>query len=225
MRMVAAPARAPLSRAIYRRRIWVAFGLAFLASGAAFVTAVITHQSLAVPLAVAVTVAGALVTFSWRRASASVRTLILHRIRLGVVIGIAATLAYDGSRLALVELTGLHVGPFDALPLFGRALAGTSADPTAALLLGTAYHYLNGVTFAIGYCVLLRRRSWLYGVGWALLLEAAMLAVYPGWLSIDALLPEFTIMSMLGHLAYGTTLGILNQSWPDEIGRLRRRGI
>jgi hypothetical protein len=43
-------------------------------------------------------------------------------------------------------------------------------------------------------------------------LEAAMLAIYPGWLDLEAVMKEFVAVSVLGHIAYGTTLGMISQS-------------
>jgi hypothetical protein len=44
-------------------------------------------------------------------------------------------------------------------------------------------------------------------------LEAAMLTVYPGWLDLEAVMEEFVTVSVFGHLAYGTALGIISQRW------------
>jgi hypothetical protein len=59
-------------------------------------------------------------------------------------------------------------------------------------------------------------RHWAYGVGWALLLELAMLTVYPIWLGLQAVLAEFTAVLVVGHLAYGSTLGWFSQRWFDS---------
>jgi uncharacterized membrane protein (DUF485 family) len=52
----------------------------------------------------------------------------------------------------------------------------------------------------------------LVGIAFALMLEAFMLSLYPGWLRIAAYAPFFT-MSLIGHLAYGTVLGVLARKW------------
>jgi hypothetical protein len=56
-------------------------------------------------------------------------------------------------------------------------------------------------------------RGWREGILWALGLELAMVAVYPGWLHIGALLEEFVAVSLIGHLAYGSVLGSLSRYW------------
>ena len=40
-----------------------------------------------------------------------------------------------------------------------------------------------------------------------------MLTVYPGWLDLQAVMAEFTLVSMIGHLSYGSILGVLSQRW------------
>ena len=58
--------------------------------------------------------------------SSSLRTTGLGRIlSRGVVVGLVSTAAYDSSRWILVQLGGMRVSPFEALPLFGQALIGT----------------------------------------------------------------------------------------------------
>jgi hypothetical protein len=63
------------------------------------------------------------------------------------------------------------------------------------------------VAFGCAYAVWFGHRPWWWGIGFALGLEACMLAIYPGWLDIRTL-GEFTTMSVVGHLVYGTVLGL-----------------
>lgn len=84
--------------------------------------------------------------------------------------------------------------------------------------MGVLYHYVNGTFFAVSFAILFAPRGWWAGILWALGLEVLMLSVYPGWLHPQAL-GELVSISLLGHLAYGTTLGSLSR-W--GLSRLNR---
>jgi hypothetical protein len=199
-------------------RLTVVIASAGLASGAALVGYVTTGLSLGLGLASSVVLAGAVVSLAWRRLGPAMRDVLKQRAQLGCVVGVAATLAYDGVRLLVAAVFGLHVTPFAAIPLFGQAIIGGEASPEVRVAVGFTYHYLNGIAFSVWYVVLFRHHWWPLGVIWALVLEVAMLLIYPGWLAIGALLDEFTLMSMTGHLAFGATLGVLAQYVPATFG-------
>lgn len=105
----------------------------------------------------------------------------------------------------------LPITPYEVWAIFGELIVGDGAPAALRFTVGTTYHVLNGMAFAVAYCFLFGGRHWRWGVGWGLGLEAAMLAIYPGWLALDAVLVEFTTMSFLGHLAYGGVLGLISQ--------------
>ena len=107
----------------------------------------------------------------------------------------------------------MKLWPFETFLIFGQLIIGVDASRTAAYVVGTSYHFLNGIMFAIAYCFILGGRGWQYGVIWALGLEAAMFTLYPGWLNLEAVMKEFTIVSMTGHIAYGVVLGSLSRHW------------
>jgi hypothetical protein len=126
----------------------------------------------------------------------------------GTIAGIAATLAYDLTRFGLVSLFEWSVQPFGAFPRFGEAILGPGAPLPWLLVAGTAFHLTNGIAFGIAYVIFVARPGIRTGILWALILEALMLLVYPQFLGIN--LPgEFLPMSLLGHLAYGSALGIV----------------
>jgi len=188
--------------------------IAALFTGAALLVALVVHTSLVLPLALFALLAG-LGTGLWcLRAPAPARAEAARRAAFGAAAGVLATVAYDVVRLLVVQALGLHVHPFDTLVLFGQLIVGGGPRPVA-WVAGTAYHYANGTLFAVAYALLLSGRDWRFGVLWGLGLECLMLLVYPAWLNLRLLLLEFTVMSVAGHLAYGTTLGLLGQ---------RRRG-
>ncbi len=185
--------------------------VAALASGAALVVSILSGASLALTLALLAAVAGFTVAFKWSCAEAHERPVIKAQLVTGIVAGIMATGAYDLSRLLLVQLGGLNFSPFETFALFGRLIIGASAPGPAALAAGTAYHFLNGIAFAVSYCFLLGGRDWKLGILWALGLETVMVTIYPGWLKLEAVMKEFLTVSILGHLAYGATLGGFSQ--------------
>lgn len=208
--------------AVGRRRL-TTLSAAAMGSGAALVVTVITRVSLGLTLACAAVCVGAVGWHTWKRLPDAVHPVLLERVRTGLVAGLPATAAYDVARLALVRATGLRIWPFDTFPLFGQAILGSSAPHSATIIVGTMYHYLNGMCFSVGYSVLFRRRFFLWGVAWAMGLEALMLIVYPRWLpALNRVLGEFTAVSLTGHVAFGLTIGLVAQLAPFQWGRWRR---
>lgn len=192
----------------------VASALVFFASGAGLVAHVLTDAAL--PVVFAGLLLGGAVLFARATADPAVRRHVTRLVRAGAVAGVVSTAAYDLARLALVVGFGLPLSPFKALPFFGAALVGADAGSTASWIAGAVFHATNGVCFGVGYTVLAGRRPVVWAVAFGLALEAFMLALYPGWLHVAAL-EEFTQMSMLGHVAYGLSLGSVTN------GSLRER--
>ena len=191
--------------------------VAAMGSGAALIMAVFTGTTLALTLPLFGAFAGLVFFLKYSRAGATDRLAIKAQVKMGLAAGIVATLAYDSLRLALVRIVGFNFAPLGALPLFGHLLIGKGASVEAAWLAGAAYHYLNGIAFSIAYCLALGGRNWKWGVLWALGLEGAMFAVYPGWLHLSGILEEFTIVSLSGHVAYGTVLGQVSQRYLNKV--------
>jgi hypothetical protein len=186
-------------------------GGAALFSGVALVVSVVTGAALGVVLLLLGLAAVGLVGLRWVQSGAEVRARLRAQLLTGLVAGMLATAAYDLGRLALVQLGRLPLSPFATWGIFGELIVGDGIPSWLRLAVGTTYHVLNGVTFAIGYCLLLGGRGWGWGVLWGLALEAAMLALYPGWLDLDRVLAEFITMSFVGHLLYGSVLGVVAQ--------------
>lgn len=182
-----------------------------LASGIALVVAVLTGLPLWLSLGLLGITAVLLVSLRWLQSCEVVRQRLQTQLSTGMVAGLAATAAYDASRLLLVRLGRLPLSPFETFRIFGQLIVGEERPSWLTLGIGTAYHLLNGIAFAIGYCFLLGGRSWKWGIAWGLALEAGMLALYPGWLDLDAVLVEFTTMSFVGHLFYGGVLGLISE--------------
>jgi hypothetical protein len=141
---------------------------------------------------------------------APVRADLRRAVRAGLVAGLPATVAYDVTRLLLVEVANFAFRPFHAFTNFGQALLGTTAEGPWVTAVGTGFHLVNGLGFAIAYAVCFGRRGVPAGIAWAFVLEAAMVSVYPGWLGLKAL-DEFLQVSVAGHVVYGSVLGLVAQ--------------
>jgi len=182
--------------------------LAGLASGAALLVSILGRA----PLSLAATfflvpalVAFLALTVTVRREQ---QQLFLARLRVGALAGLLGTAAYDLLR-GLSEAAGLATSAtFQAIPAFGAGLTGRAPADPASLAAGWAFHFCNGVGFAIAYTMVCAGRPWWWAVAYALLLEAMLVSLYPGWLAVP-LSSEFVSVSVAGHLAYGVVLGAL----------------
>ena len=199
---------------------WV-IGALFLASGAALLVYILAGLSLRWTFLALLAGAVVVAVITVRKLPAAVRNRLRRRIAVGAVAGAAATACYDAVRVALVEVAGLTMRPFEAWRLFGLALAETGQGTTATFVLGTAFHVCNGVAFGIAFTVAFGRKGIVAGVIWALVLESFMVSVYPGWLGLKAL-DEFLSVSITGHLVYGAVLGglakwlLVNSRWSED---------
>jgi len=189
------------------------FALAILFSGAALLVAVYTHLSLALALGLLGTAALSCMGIIWVNIDPARKQLLKKQLLVGLIAGFAATLAYDTTRLLLVYLGHLQFSPFETFNVFGKLIVGTEAPRVVTQTVGTIYHVLNGICFGIAYCIAFGGRNWKFGIVWAFILESFMLTVYPGWLNLDAVMKEFVSVSLLGHVAYGTVLGLLAQKY------------
>ncbi len=186
---------------------WRLLGALPLASGAALVVHVLTTISLGLALLGTAVIVALSCVVAWRRLPPIARVEVARRARAGLVAGLAATVAYDGSRWIAVNVLHDTFWPFDIYPIFGQAIIGMGHGFGVITAIGVLYHYTNGLCFGVAYAIILGTRGWWTGVFWALGLETLMLAVYPGWLHPRAF-DEFVSISLLGHLVYGATLGL-----------------
>jgi len=146
------------------------------------------------------------------RAPLADRSLLLTRLRIGLAAGLAATIAYDLVRIGIVRALGLSFWPFETFAIFGRLIVGERLPTPWPLVVGTLYHFLNGVGFAMAFVLAVRRpRPW-SGLAWAMILEGLMLSVYPRWLRIRAF-DQFVLVSLVGHAVWGMVLGTLAERW------------
>ncbi len=194
-------------------------GAACCVSGAALVVHILTGSPLWLALA-GLGFAASLAVVVVTAGDGSARRALAALARRGVVVGVIGTAVYDASRWVLVQVGGLELSPFEAFPLFGQALLGQSREGLLVTVAGIGYHVLNGVAFGVAYTIWFGRRQWWWGIVFALGLEAFMLALYPGWLDPRSI-AELTQVSMVGHFAYGTALGLtatrlLTNELPDN---------
>lgn len=185
--------------------------VAMLFSGMALLISIFTGTSLALSLVLLGITALIIVIAKWRQTPFEIRPLIRRQFITGLVAGISATLVYDIVRWMLTTFGLFNFYPFETFNIFGQLIVGEAAPRSLTVPIGTAYHFLNGIAFATAYCFFAGGRNWKFGIAWALVLEAAMLSIYPGWLDLQAVMREFVAVSMLGHIAYGITLGVISQ--------------
>ncbi len=193
------------------RRTWVLLlGALPLASGAALIIHILWGFSLGLALLIMGATVIGIAIFVWQKLSLEARAIVAQRFRVGLIAGIVAVLAYDGTRFLFVN--GFHTTfqPFDVFPTFGNAIAGSSIPEPYVTIVGILYHFTNGLMFAVSYTILFGPRSWWIGILWGLGLETLMLGFYPGW-QHPKVISEFTSVSMLGHVAYGAALGGVSQ--------------
>jgi hypothetical protein len=194
------------------------FGVAALFSGAALLAHLIAGVSLRLALVFTMSLVVFAVVLGLRQSDPQRRRHLVALAKVGLVAGVVATLVYDGARLVLGWLDPSPLDPFEAFRMFGVLLAGPERSDAVIFATGTAFHALNGLTFAIAFVLLFRRGGVWGGIGWGVFLHLFQLAFYPGWLNVR-FLREFIAISLLGHIAYGASLG-----WIARTGR-RRVGL
>ena len=203
-------------------------GTVFLFSGVALLMHILLNVSLPVGLAGTTLLGLVGSAFLWRKLEKFQRLILRVYISLGIIAGIVATIVYDITKWGLSLVDPSSFDPFGAVPIFGALIVGQSAPEHWHMAAGIAYHVLNGVTFAVAYCILFGHRGTVTGVGWGVFLEAFQFTLYPGWLNIDAFYAEFVTISALAHVAYGATLGYvckrgLRRTLGDRHRHLRKK--
>ena len=149
-------------------------------------------------------------------------TVFYRRLLLGLLFGLLATAAYDLLRLVLQTALPLHFNAFAIHPRFGALIIHQPRTTTAAIVTGWAYHISNGLTFALCWTLVAGRARWWYAVIYALILEGAMVAMYPTAFGLSTHTKAFLTVSIAGHATYGLVLGVLTQRW-NVADRMRSR--
>jgi hypothetical protein len=146
---------------------------------------------------------------------------LFRAVWIGIVGGLLAAVAYDVFRLPFVFARewGLDrvVPPMDlfkVFPQFGAMILGEPLEQPShsrlTPLVGWAYHFSNGATFGVMYLALIgdgTRRSWSWGILFALALEAGLLiSPYPEVFKIP-MTARFVAVTLTAHAIFGAILG------------------
>lgn len=185
-------------------------GAAALFSGAALVAHILSGVSLRLSLLFTTLLLVGAVVMTLRRAPAEHRGRARRIAAAGVLAGVVATAAYDGTKYVLSIGVTTAFNPFEAIRAFGHLLAGPAASPALVIAAGAAFHLLNGISFGVAYAFLFRRRGLWSGIAWGLFLELFQLTLFPGWLDIRAY-REFIQISAAAHLVYGALLSVVSR--------------
>jgi hypothetical protein len=134
---------------------------------------------------------------------------IYDRLVHGLQAGLVATVGYDLARL-VVMVVGFEYTGFQIILTFGRLLTESAGDTFLTTTVGIGYHFLNGGSFGVVYAIIAARARWFWAIGWALVLEAGMIFIYPKAFSVNIIASSVLLStSIIGHITYGIILGIL----------------
>ncbi len=148
-----------------------------------------------------------------------------RRLWVGFGMGAVATIALDAVRQAGVIHGWL---PGDTFVMFGKMATG-SGNFSVYYPAGILVHYLNGANFGLVYAFVFgKRKSYVGAIGWAtvwaLLIELGMMIGPPvapiaGPFGINFAWPQLFLLTLIAHVVFGVTLGILAQHFlTDEDG-------
>jgi hypothetical protein len=142
---------------------------------------------------------------------------LFRRIWVGFGMGAVATIALDTARQAGVIHGWL---PADTFVMFGKMATGSSSF-SYFYPAGILVHYLNGANFGLFYSFVWgKRKSYAAAVGWAtlwlLLVELGMMTLPPmarivGPFGINFAWPQLFLLTLVAHVMFGVTLGLLVQ--------------
>jgi hypothetical protein len=169
--------------------------------------------------------------FLYARASGMDR--LAHRLGIGIVAGVALTIALDVVRYTTFKLGYL---PSDMPVVFGKQILGLGmmAPPTTlAVLLGYLYHALNGIAFATAFSVFFGKTRWWVAVLFSVFfVEMGMMLLPPmakmmgpfGIGKYGTMWNEMFFSTLLAHIAMGVVLGLIEQRWGKYPGLVFTEG-
>ena len=118
--------------------------------------------------------------------------------------------------------------PGDTPAMFGKAATG-SRSFAVYYPVGYFVHYLNGASFGLFFTFMWgRQRSYVRSVGWAvfwlLILETGMMTGPPmapivGPFGTNFAWPQYFMLTLTAHIAFGIVLGILTRFYLQEADR------
>ena len=145
--------------------------------------------------------------------------IFLNALWVGIVGGLCGTLIYDGVRYTLYHGGVFNYDGFKAIYLFGHWMTGQDVGSPGAALGGWLYHFWNGLSFGVFYVLAFGNRRFFWGIGYGVVMELAMLGLFPFFLTIDEPV-DFVALSLIGHMFYGAALGAVAERyarrWPTS---------
>ncbi|RMF82756.1 MAG: hypothetical protein D6737_00840 [Chloroflexi bacterium] len=147
--------------------------------------------------------------------------MLYNRLVVGILAGIALTIALD-----VVRLTGFNLGylPADMPQRFGLQIMGLmpmrDQPTTTSTVVGYLYHFFNGIAFAVIYTTIFGRIRWWVGVLYAVLfVEVGMMTLPPmsqmtGYFGLNlgqGIWNGVFLTTLFAHIAMGLVLGGLAQ--------------
>jgi hypothetical protein len=129
---------------------------------------------------------------------------------VGLIGGFVATVAYDAFRLVINVTHLFDYNGFVAIYIFGSWITEQPVSSLEAGIAGWIYHFWNGLSFGVCYALTFGNRHWVWGLGYGMFMEACMLGLFPIFLQVSNQ-AHFIVVSMLGHMVYGTVLGLVAQ--------------
>ncbi len=148
----------------------------------------------------------ALAWWAWSTSCQEAKRLLIG----GIWAGCLATVAYDLVRVPIVH-AGIPV--FKAISYFGTVLLGQERPTAASEVVGWAYHFSNGVSFALMYAAMARRPGPVTAVIWGLVLEGAMLLTPYAEVFGYQREPRFMAITIGSHVVYGLVLWLCLRSY------------
>ncbi len=200
----------------------VLLGLPF-AGGAGLVLHILANVSLPLGIAALAVLGAAIWLVVGTRLRPAARRLLLRRVGVGTVAGLIGTVAYDLVRYGVVAAFSMSLRPFHVFTVFGELFIGANHPAATLFVVGLFYHLSNGMFFGVAYTIVIRRPAWWSGALWGIGLELCMATLYPSWLRIQ-MLAEFLEVSAIGHLVYGSVLGLVAARGLAIAGRTGMRG-
>ncbi|MCH7564562.1 MAG: hypothetical protein IH968_12145 [Gemmatimonadetes bacterium] len=148
-----------------------------------------------------------------------------RRIVVGFGMGVVATIALDTIR----QMGVIHGWlPGDTPVMFGKMATG-SPNFTTYWPVGLLVHVTNGADFGLFYAFVWGKRASyrsaiLWATGWLLVVELGMMTLPPmgpmvGLFGYNYAWPQLFILTLVAHVFFGVTLGLLVQHFLTEEDR------
>jgi hypothetical protein len=137
-------------------------------------------------------------------------TSLATTLSIGFVSGLLGTFSYDLYRWPY-QLAGFKI--FTPIQVYGVWTLNAYCSSDFSNFVGWAYHFSNGVTFAIAYVIVAKKRHWLWAIAYALGLET--IAVVTPFAQIFSLSGNYKslFIAYSGQIAYGLPIGLMTWRW------------